>query len=49
MECPFRVVIPTRQRHERLPYSIRTVLDQNFVNYEIIVWDNYDNQEQKML
>lgn len=38
----FSIVIPTRNRHETLPYAIKTVLQQDFEDYEIIVSDNSD-------
>lgn len=41
------VVIPTRQRHETLPYAIRTILEQDFNDYEIVVCDNNSSPETK--
>jgi glycosyltransferase involved in cell wall biosynthesis len=43
----FSIVIPTRQRHETLPYTLETVLGQNFENYEIVVSDNFSSPETK--
>ena len=37
----FNVVIPTRNRLETLRHSLKTVLNQNYSNYKIIVSDNY--------
>ena len=31
------IVIPTRNRHETLPFTIKTILQQDFDDYEIIV------------
>jgi hypothetical protein len=36
----FSVVIPTRERAETLPFTLRTCLEQDFDDYEIIVCDN---------
>ena len=36
----FSIVIPTRNRHDTLHYSIETVLQQNFDDYEIFGNDN---------
>jgi glycosyltransferase involved in cell wall biosynthesis len=41
----FSIVIPTRQRHETLPYAIKTVLQQEFDDYEIVVADNCSSSE----
>lgn len=41
----FSIVIPTRQRHETLPFAIKTVLQQSFLDYEIIVSDNCSSYE----
>jgi glycosyltransferase involved in cell wall biosynthesis len=37
----FSVVMPTRDRAQLLPFAIRSVLDQTFVDFEIIVSDNF--------
>lgn len=39
----FSVVIPTRNRPETLLHSLKTCLDQDFEDYEIIVCDNSDS------
>jgi hypothetical protein len=39
----FSVVIPTRERAETLRHSLRSCLDQNFDEYEIIVSDNFSS------
>ncbi len=36
----FSVVIPTRERAETLQHCLRTCLDQNFDDYEVVVSDN---------
>lgn len=36
----FSIVVPTRDRAATLRHSLRTCLDQNFDNYEVIVSDN---------
>ena len=36
----FSIVIPTCMRHQTLPYTLRTCLEQSFEDYEIIVADN---------
>ena len=41
----FSIVIPTRQRHETLPFAIKTVLQQSFCDYEIVVADNCSSRE----
>ena len=41
----FSIVIPTRQRHETLPFAMRTVLNQDFDDYELIVCDNCSSPE----
>ena len=43
----FSIVIPTRNRHETLLYSIKTILQQNFTDYELIICDNHSSQETK--
>lgn len=35
------VIIPTRERPETLPYAIQTALDQSTANFEVIVSDNF--------
>ena len=39
----FSVVIPTRERAETLRYCLRTCLDQEFDDYEVIVSDNHSS------
>ncbi|HJO92994.1 MAG TPA: glycosyltransferase family 2 protein, partial [Victivallales bacterium] len=36
----FSIIIPTRNRADTLYYSIKTVLNQNFSDYELIICDN---------
>jgi glycosyltransferase involved in cell wall biosynthesis len=38
----FSIIIPTRNRYETLKYSILTVLNQDFNDYELIISDNSD-------
>ena len=42
------VIIPTRENAETLPYTLRTALDQTSRNFEVIVSDNFsqDNTAQ---
>ena len=46
MKSPFfSIVIPTRNRHETLPYALRTCVDQiDFDDYEVIISDNSDDR-----
>ena len=41
----FSIVIPTRQRHQTLPYAIQSVLFQNCDDFELIVQDNCSGPE----
>lgn len=41
--CRFSVVIPTRNSHNVLKYTLKTCLDQKFEDYEIIISDNSSN------
>ena len=41
------IAIPTRQRHETLFYTLQTILNQDFDDYEIIVSDNNSSKETK--
>ena len=41
----FIIVIPTRQRHETIPFAIKTVLQQSFSDYEIVIADNCSSHE----
>ncbi len=43
----FNIIIPTRNRLVTLQHSIKTVLNQNYDNYKIIVSDNYSNDGTK--
>lgn len=43
----FSIVIPTRNRHYTLKYSLLSCLNQNFSDYEIVVSDNYSTPETK--
>jgi glycosyltransferase involved in cell wall biosynthesis len=46
----FSIVIPTRNRPQTLFYTIQTVLNQTFSNFELIISDNSDNDAtQEML
>ncbi len=46
MSSPFfSIVIPTRNRYNTLPYSIETVLKQEFADFELIVSDNSDQDQ----
>jgi glycosyltransferase involved in cell wall biosynthesis len=39
----FSVVVPTRERAQTLPFTLRTCLDQDFDDYEIVVCDNFSS------
>lgn len=41
--CRFSIVIPTRNSHSVLKYTIMTCLKQNFYDYEIVISDNSSN------
>ena len=43
----FSVVIPTRERCETLEYCIKTVLNQNYDDFELIVMDNCSEDQTK--
>lgn len=43
----FSIIIPTRNRDDTLPFSIRTVLDQDFDDYELVVCDNCSSDNTK--
>src|ERR1051325_6275982 len=36
----FSIVIPTFNRSDLLPYAVRSILNQTFENFEIIISDN---------
>jgi glycosyltransferase involved in cell wall biosynthesis len=49
MDSPFfTIIIPTRNRYETLLYAIRTVIEQDFKSFELVIADNSDpeNLEQ---
>ncbi len=41
----FSIVLPTRNRHQTLQYALKTCVNQDFEDYEIIVSDNYSSPE----
>lgn len=41
----FSIVIPTRERHRTLAYSMRSVLQQDYPDYELIIQDNCSSEE----
>jgi len=43
----FTICVPTRNRNETLFYCLKTLLDQDFESYEVIVSDNSDDEESK--
>ena len=44
MNLPFfSIIIPTRNRSETLYYSVLTVLNQSFSDFEIIISDNSED------
>lgn len=44
-ENKFYIVIPTRNRHDTLEYSIKTALNQSYDNLEVVVSDNCSSQD----
>jgi glycosyltransferase involved in cell wall biosynthesis len=40
MTVKFSIIIPTRERHDTLPYAIQSVLNQTYPDFEIVVMDN---------
>jgi glycosyltransferase involved in cell wall biosynthesis len=43
MDSPFfSIIIPTRNRYETLRFAIRTVIEQDFSSFELIIADNSD-------
>jgi len=50
MSTPFfSIVIPTRNRPETLEYSIKTILNQTYTDFELIISDNSDNDSTQEL
>src|SRR5690348_15865811 len=45
----FTVVIPTRERDDCLRHSLRTCIEQDFDDYEIVVSDNCSSPETKQV
>ena len=43
----FSVIIPTYNMADHLMRSVKSVLRQNFKNFEIIIVDNYSNDNTK--
>ncbi|MBW4492797.1 MAG: glycosyltransferase [Oscillatoria princeps RMCB-10] len=41
----FSIVIPTRERHDTLKYSIASVLNQTYREFELVVMDNFSSPE----
>ena len=41
----FSIIIPTRQRHDTLRYSIQSVLNQTHKDFELIIMDNFSSKE----
>lgn len=45
MKTPFfSICVPTRNRHETLIHCVRTLIEQNFEDYEILISDNSDEE-----
>jgi len=42
---PFSIVIPTCQRHDTLKYAIKSVLNQTFQDFELVIMDNFSTPE----
>jgi glycosyltransferase involved in cell wall biosynthesis len=45
MNTKFTIIIPTRERADTLQATLRTCLNQNYDNYEIIVSDNFSQDD----
>lgn len=45
----FTVIIPTRERANTLKYTIKTVLDQDYDNFEVIVCDNFSKDDTELV
>src|SRR4051812_41628992 len=45
MSPRFSVVIPTRERCATLQHTIKTVLNQTFKDFELIIMDNFSQDE----
>src|SRR4051794_39370888 len=45
----FSVVIPTRDRASTLAYTLRTCLEQDFADYEVVVCDNCGGPETRQV
>lgn len=41
----FSIIIPTRQRHDTLKYSIQSVINQSYKEFELVVMDNFSSPE----
>ncbi|BAY13507.1 glycosyltransferase [Calothrix sp. NIES-2098] len=41
----FSIIIPTRQRHDTLKYTIQSVISQTYKEFELIVMDNFSTRE----
>lgn len=41
----YSVCIPTRDRHQTLPFTIRSVLQQTYQDFEVVVQDNFSGPE----
>jgi glycosyltransferase involved in cell wall biosynthesis len=41
----FSIVIPTRERHDTLKYSIQSVINQTYKDFELVIMDNYSSPE----
>lgn len=48
MDLPYlTVIIPTLKRPDTLYWTLKTVLDQDYINYSILVSDNFSNDNTK--
>lgn len=45
----FYIIIPTRERSETLKYSLMTCLNQDYENFEIIISDNFSQDNTKQI
>ncbi len=44
----FSICIPTRERHGTLPHSMRTILQQTYADFELIIQDNCSSDETRL-
>lgn len=45
----FTVIIPTRERANTLKHTIKTVLDQDYDNFEVLICDNFSKDDTELV